>query len=128
MTEAVARHGSVGAAAKELLTTQPSASRRLSALERRLRTRHRPPPRDPGPGPPAGSPLVGPCRRPAAALPGTWPGHVLPAHPAAAARRLDPVAAGHRRAGPRRRTCRTGHGRARVRPLPGEHPYGRMAA
>ncbi|WP_432161851.1 LysR family transcriptional regulator [Streptomyces tendae] len=39
LTEAVARHGSVGAAAKELLTTQPSASRRLAALERRLGTR-----------------------------------------------------------------------------------------
>ncbi|MEV6260976.1 LysR family transcriptional regulator [Streptomyces sp. NPDC051784] len=36
LTEAVARHGSVGAAAKELLTTQPSASRRLATLERRL--------------------------------------------------------------------------------------------
>ncbi|MEU5946790.1 LysR family transcriptional regulator [Micromonospora sp. NPDC047465] len=39
LAEAVARHGSVGAAAKELLTTQPSASRRLAALERRLGTR-----------------------------------------------------------------------------------------
>ena len=39
LIEAVARHGSVGAAAKELLTTQPSASRRLAALERRLGTR-----------------------------------------------------------------------------------------
>ena len=38
LAEAVARHGSVGAAAKELLTTQPSASRRLGALERRLGT------------------------------------------------------------------------------------------
>lgn len=38
LAEAVARHGSVGAAAKELLTTQPSASRRLAALERRLGT------------------------------------------------------------------------------------------
>lgn len=36
LVEAVSRHGSVGAAAKELLTTQPSASRRLAALERRL--------------------------------------------------------------------------------------------
>ncbi|MER5479296.1 LysR family transcriptional regulator [Streptomyces sp. NPDC002734] len=39
LAEAVARHGSVGAAAKELLTTQPSASRRLAALERRLGVR-----------------------------------------------------------------------------------------
>lgn len=39
LTEAVARHGSVGAAAKELLTTQPSASRRLATLERRLGVR-----------------------------------------------------------------------------------------
>ncbi|MFI8948813.1 LysR family transcriptional regulator [Streptomyces sp. NPDC053750] len=39
LTETVARHGSVGAAAKELLTTQPSASRRLAALERRLGVR-----------------------------------------------------------------------------------------
>lgn len=39
LVEAVSRHGSVGAAAKELLTTQPSASRRLAALERRLGTR-----------------------------------------------------------------------------------------
>lgn len=36
LVESVARHGSVGAAAKELLTTQPSASRRLAALEARL--------------------------------------------------------------------------------------------
>ena len=36
LVESVARHGSVGAAAKELLTTQPSASRRLAALEGRL--------------------------------------------------------------------------------------------
>ncbi|HLR83321.1 MAG TPA: LysR family transcriptional regulator [Nocardioidaceae bacterium] len=36
LTEAVARHGSVGAAAKELLVSQPSASRRLAALERRV--------------------------------------------------------------------------------------------
>jgi len=39
LAEAVARHGSVGAAAKELLITQPSASRRLAALERRLGTK-----------------------------------------------------------------------------------------
>ncbi|MER7015036.1 LysR family transcriptional regulator [Saccharopolyspora sp. NPDC000359] len=39
LVEAVARHGSVGAAAKELLTTQPSASRRLADLERRLGVR-----------------------------------------------------------------------------------------
>ncbi|MCT1436246.1 LysR family transcriptional regulator [Brachybacterium paraconglomeratum] len=39
LVEAVSRHGSVGAAAKELLSTQPSASRRLAALERRLGTR-----------------------------------------------------------------------------------------
>ncbi|MEU6662074.1 LysR family transcriptional regulator [Streptomyces sp. NPDC046821] len=39
LAEAVARHGSIGAAAKELLTTQPSASRRLAALERRLGAR-----------------------------------------------------------------------------------------
>jgi len=39
LVEAVARHGSVGAAAKELLVAQPSASRRLAALERRLGTR-----------------------------------------------------------------------------------------
>jgi DNA-binding transcriptional LysR family regulator len=32
---AIARHGSVGAAARELLTSQPSASQRLAALERR---------------------------------------------------------------------------------------------
>ncbi len=38
LAEAVARHGSVGAAARELLVAQPSASRRLSALERRLGT------------------------------------------------------------------------------------------
>ncbi|ACV05210.1 Galactose-binding protein regulator [Kytococcus sedentarius] len=36
LVESVSRHGSVGAAARELLTTQPSASRRLAALERRL--------------------------------------------------------------------------------------------
>ncbi|GIJ11947.1 LysR family transcriptional regulator [Micromonospora andamanensis] len=39
LVEAVARHGSVGAAAKELLIAQPSASRRLLALERRLSTK-----------------------------------------------------------------------------------------
>ncbi|MFC7487167.1 LysR family transcriptional regulator [Knoellia sp. CPCC 206453] len=39
LAESVARHGSVGAAARELLTTQPSASRRLAALERRLGSR-----------------------------------------------------------------------------------------
>ncbi|GLZ77959.1 hypothetical protein Afil01_27660 [Actinorhabdospora filicis] len=39
LAEAIARHGSIGAAAKELLTTQPSASRRLAALERRLGAR-----------------------------------------------------------------------------------------
>jgi DNA-binding transcriptional LysR family regulator len=33
---AVARHGSVGAAARELLISQPSASQRLAALERRV--------------------------------------------------------------------------------------------
>ncbi|NAZ75407.1 LysR family transcriptional regulator [Kineococcus sp. T13] len=38
LVEATARHGSVGAAARELLMTQPSASRRLLALERRLGT------------------------------------------------------------------------------------------
>ncbi|MGW2179137.1 LysR family transcriptional regulator [Streptomyces sp. NPDC001732] len=38
LVEAVARHGSVGAAARELLVSQPSASRRLIALERRLGT------------------------------------------------------------------------------------------
>lgn len=36
LVEAVARHGSVGAAARELHLAQPSASRRLSALERHL--------------------------------------------------------------------------------------------
>lgn len=36
---AVTRHGSIGAAARELLIAQPSASARLSALERRLGTR-----------------------------------------------------------------------------------------
>jgi DNA-binding transcriptional LysR family regulator len=39
LVDAVARHSSIGAAARELLTTQPSASRRLVALERRLRVR-----------------------------------------------------------------------------------------
>ncbi|SKC41920.1 LysR family transcriptional regulator [Krasilnikoviella flava] len=38
LAEAVARHGSVGAAARELLVAQPSASRRLATLERRLGT------------------------------------------------------------------------------------------
>ncbi|WP_380162803.1 LysR family transcriptional regulator [Kineococcus sp. R86509] len=38
LIEATARHGSLGAAAKELLIAQPSASRRLAALERRLGT------------------------------------------------------------------------------------------
>jgi DNA-binding transcriptional LysR family regulator len=36
---AVARHGSVGAAARELLVAQPSASQRLAALERRCGVR-----------------------------------------------------------------------------------------
>lgn len=36
LADAVARHGSIGAAAKELLVSQPSASRRLAALERRV--------------------------------------------------------------------------------------------
>jgi DNA-binding transcriptional LysR family regulator len=36
---AVARHGSVGSAARELLISQPSASQRLSALERRCGVR-----------------------------------------------------------------------------------------
>ncbi len=39
LVEATARHGSLGAAAKELLLAQPSASRRLAALERRLGAR-----------------------------------------------------------------------------------------
>ncbi|WP_159798518.1 LysR family transcriptional regulator [Puerhibacterium puerhi] len=39
LVEAVARHGSLGAAARELLVSQPSASQRLGALERRLGTR-----------------------------------------------------------------------------------------
>src|SRR5690625_994650 len=36
LVDATARHGSLGAAAKELLVAQPSASRRLATLERRL--------------------------------------------------------------------------------------------
>lgn len=36
LVEAIDRYGSVGAAAKELLSTQPSASRKLARLERRL--------------------------------------------------------------------------------------------
>ncbi|WP_369369672.1 LysR family transcriptional regulator [Promicromonospora sp. Populi] len=36
LVDAVARHGSLGAAARELLVSQPSASQRLSALERRV--------------------------------------------------------------------------------------------
>ena len=39
MVEAVARHGSLGAAARELLISQPSASQRLAALERRCGVR-----------------------------------------------------------------------------------------
>jgi DNA-binding transcriptional LysR family regulator len=35
LVEAIARHGSLGAAARELLVSQPSASQRLAALERR---------------------------------------------------------------------------------------------
>lgn len=35
LVEAVARHGSVGAAARELLVSQPAASQRIAALERR---------------------------------------------------------------------------------------------
>ena len=35
LVDAVARHGSLGAAARELLVSQPSASQRLAALERR---------------------------------------------------------------------------------------------
>ena len=38
LVEAVARHGSLGAAARELLVSQPSASQRLAALERRVGT------------------------------------------------------------------------------------------
>lgn len=36
LVDAVARHGSVGSAARELLVSQPSASQRLAALERRI--------------------------------------------------------------------------------------------
>lgn len=36
LVDAVHRHGSVGAAARELLVSQPSASQRLAALERRV--------------------------------------------------------------------------------------------
>jgi molybdate transport repressor ModE-like protein len=36
LVEAVGRHGSVGAAARELLVSQPAASKRLAALERRV--------------------------------------------------------------------------------------------
>jgi DNA-binding transcriptional LysR family regulator len=36
LVEAVARHGSVGAAGRELLISQPAASNRLAALERRI--------------------------------------------------------------------------------------------
>ena len=36
LVDAVARHGSLGAAARELLVSQPSASQRLAALERRV--------------------------------------------------------------------------------------------
>ena len=39
LVDAVARHGSVGAAARELLIAQPSASQRLAALERRCGVR-----------------------------------------------------------------------------------------
>ncbi|TGN65192.1 LysR family transcriptional regulator [Nocardioides eburneiflavus] len=39
LVDAVARHGSLGAAARELLITQPSASQRLAALERRCGVR-----------------------------------------------------------------------------------------
>src|SRR5918998_374747 len=39
LVEAVARHGSLGAAARELLVSQPAASQRLASLERRLGTR-----------------------------------------------------------------------------------------
>lgn len=38
LVDAVARHGSLGAAARELLVSQPSASQRLAALERRVGT------------------------------------------------------------------------------------------
>ncbi|MEU7690570.1 LysR family transcriptional regulator [Microbispora hainanensis] len=36
LVEAIARHGSVGAAGRELLISQPAASKRLAALERRV--------------------------------------------------------------------------------------------
>ncbi|MFU8872872.1 LysR family transcriptional regulator [Micromonospora sp. SL4-19] len=36
LVEAIARHGSVGAAGRELLLSQPAASKRLAALERRV--------------------------------------------------------------------------------------------
>lgn len=36
LVDAVARHGSLGAASRELLVSQPSASQRLAALERRV--------------------------------------------------------------------------------------------
>ena len=39
LVDAIARHGSLGAAARELLITQPSASQRLAALERRCGVR-----------------------------------------------------------------------------------------
>ncbi|GAB4086776.1 hypothetical protein GCM10028784_34060 [Myceligenerans cantabricum] len=39
LVDAVVRHGSLGAAARELLVTQPSASQRLAALERRVGVR-----------------------------------------------------------------------------------------
>lgn len=39
LVDAVARHGSLGAAARELLISQPSASQRLAALERRCGVR-----------------------------------------------------------------------------------------
>ena len=39
LVSAIARHGSLGAAAKELLVSQPSASQRLAALERRCGVR-----------------------------------------------------------------------------------------
>ena len=39
LVDAIARHGSLGAAARELLVSQPSASQRLAALERRCGVR-----------------------------------------------------------------------------------------
>src|SRR5918999_1690270 len=39
LVDAVARHGSLGAAAREFLVSQPSASQRLAALERRCGVR-----------------------------------------------------------------------------------------